>query len=142
LPLQNVDAFRTRFNDIVSSRILPDQLVPMINIDMSLELDAISQKFYNILRQMGPFGPGNMTPVFESRNVTLAGRPTLMKEKHIKFEVKQQHSDVFTAVGFGMSRFYPDLASGKPFSICYCLEENNFRDKKTLQLSLKDIKFH
>lgn len=142
LPLQNVEAFRTRFNDIVSSRIQPDQLVPMINIDMLLELDAINPKFYNILRQMGPFGPGNMTPVFETRNVTLAGRPTLMKEKHIKFEVKQNQSDVFTAVGFGMSRFYPDLISGKPFSICYCLEENNFRDKKTLQLSLKDIKIY
>ena len=142
LPIQNIEAFKTRFDAIVSSRILPDQLVPMINIDMLLEMERITPKFYNILRQMGPFGPGNMTPVFESRTVTLAGRPTIMKEKHIKFDVKQGNSEIFTAVGFGLARFYPDLVSGTPFSICYCLEENNFRDKKTLQLSLKDIKLH
>ena len=89
---------------------------------------------------MGPFGPGNMTPIFESRNVSLAGRPTIMKEKHLKFDVKQNNSGIFTAIGFGMAHFYPDLVNGRPFSIAYCLEENNFRDKKTLQLSLKDIK--
>lgn len=142
LPLDNLEAFKIRFNEIVSSRILPDQLIPMINIDMLLELDSLSPKFYNILRQMGPFGPGNMTPVFESRNLSISGKPVIMKEKHIKFDVRQNGSPTYTAVGFGMSQFYPDLVNGRPFSICYTLEENNFRDKKTLQLSLKDIKLH
>jgi single-stranded-DNA-specific exonuclease len=141
LPVENVAIFRERFNDIVSSRLLPDQMIPVIRIDMELELGLITPKFYNILRQVGPFGPGNMTPVFVSHNVALAGKPVIMKEKHIKFDVKQNGSQVFTAVGFGMSQFYPDLVNGKPFSICYQLEENNFRDKKTLQLSLRDLKF-
>ena len=142
LPLENVKAFRVKFDQIVSSRIMPDQLVPMINIDLKLELSAITTKFYNILRQMGPFGPGNMTPVFESEEVSLAGQPVIMKEKHIKFDVKQKDSPIFTVIGFGMSQFYPDLMKGNSFSICYNLEENNFRDKKTLQLFLKDIKFN
>ncbi|SEJ13844.1 exonuclease RecJ [Dyadobacter koreensis] len=141
LPLENIDAFRAKFDKIVSSRILPDQLIPMINIDLELELNAVTPKFYNILRQMGPFGPGNMTPVFESKNVSLAGQPTIMKEKHIKFDVKQNGSSIFTAIGFGMAHIYSELIKGKPFSICYNLEENNFRDKKTLQLFLKDVKF-
>jgi single-stranded-DNA-specific exonuclease len=141
LPLENIEAFRAKFDQIVSSRILPDQLIPMINIDLELELSAITAKFYNILRQMGPFGPGNMTPVFQSKEVLLSGQPVIMKEKHIKFDVKQHGSPLFTAIGFGMSHHYPDLMKGKPFSICYNLEENNFRDKKTLQLFLKDIKF-
>lgn len=142
LPIDNIDAFRVRFNDIVSSRILPDQMSPRINIDLALELGSITPKFFNILRQMGPFGPGNMTPVFESNDVTLDGRPVILKEKHIKFDVRQKNSASFTAIGFGMAQFYPDLVNGRPFSICYSLEENNFRDKKTLQLFLKDIKLH
>ena len=142
LPIENIGAFRQRFNDIVSSRILPDQMTPMINIDLPLDLNNINAKFYNILRQMGPFGPGNMTPTFESKHVTLAGTPVIMKEKHIKFDVKQNGSGNFTAIGFGMAHFYPDLVNGRAFSICYNLEENNFRDKKTLQLFLKDIKLH
>jgi len=142
LPVQNVEAFRKRFNEIVSSRIQPEQLVPMINIDLPLKLENINTKFYNILRQMGPFGPGNMTPVFESQHVSLEGLPVIMKEKHIKFNVRQENSLTFTAIGFGMAHFYTDLVNGRPFSICYNLEENNFRDKKTLQLFLKDIKLH
>lgn len=142
LPIDNIEAFRIRFNDIVSSRLLPDQMSPKINIDLALELGSITPKFYNILRQMGPFGPGNMTPVFESKDVSIEGRPVILKEKHIKFDVKQKNSVSFTAIGFGMAQFYPDLVNGRPFSICYNLEENNFRDKKTLQLFLKDIKLH
>ncbi|REA59266.1 single-stranded-DNA-specific exonuclease RecJ [Dyadobacter luteus] len=142
LPIQNIEAFRKRFNEIVSSRILPDQLVPMINIDLPLSLASITPKFYNILRQMGPFGPGNMTPVFMSSNVMLSGNPVIMKEKHIKFDVKQEDSPAFTVIGFGMAPCYKELLNNKYFSICYNLEENNFRDKKTLQLFLKDIKFN
>jgi single-stranded-DNA-specific exonuclease len=72
------------------------------------------------------------------------GTPTIMKEKHLKFEVFQpttQENTKFTAIGFGMSDFYPKLMTGKPFSIAYTIEENTFRDKTTLQLYLKDIKF-
>ncbi|CAG5012303.1 Single-stranded-DNA-specific exonuclease RecJ [Dyadobacter sp. CECT 9275] len=142
LPLDNIEAFRQRFDDIVRNKILPEQLIPRVSIDLDLDLASITPKFYQILKQMGPFGPGNMPPVFVSNNVTLAGKPVLMKEKHIKFEVKQKNAGPFTVIGFGMSHFYPDLLSGIPFSICYHLEENTFRDKKTLQLSLKDIKFN
>ncbi|MCE7042252.1 single-stranded-DNA-specific exonuclease RecJ [Dyadobacter sp. CY312] len=142
LPIENINAFRSRFNEIVSSRILPDQLIPMVNIDLPLELSMINAKFYNILRQMGPFGPGNMTPLFESKNVTLVGDPVIMKEKHIRFNVRQEGSLTFTAIGFGMAEVYTDLVNKRPFSICYHLEENNFRDKKSLQLFLKDIKIH
>ncbi len=141
LPVENVDAFRLRFDEIVSSRILPEQLTPMIGVDMDIALEAISWKFYKVLKQMGPFGPENMTPVFVSRGVSIAKKPTIMKEKHIKFEVFQGNSPAFTVIAFGMAHIYPDLMSGKPFDICYTLDENTFRDQTTLQFMLKDIKF-
>lgn len=144
LPVDNVEAFRLRFDEIVSQRILPEQLTPLVDIDMDLDLNAINGRFYNILKQMAPFGPENMTPVFASHNVRMSGTPTIMKEKHLKFEVFQptaQGAAKFTAIGFGMSEFYPQLMTGKPFSIAYTIEENTFRDKTSLQLYLKDVKF-
>ena len=141
LPLENIDAFRLRFNEIVSGRILPEQLTPMIGVDWELSLEDISWKAYKVLKQMGPFGPGNMTPVFVSRGVSIAGKPTVMKEKHIKFNVYQGNSPAFTAIAFSMAHIYPDLMDGKTFDICYTLDENTFRDKTTLQFMLKDIKF-
>ena len=144
LPVENVDAFRKKFNNIVSERIRPEQLTPLIEIDMDLDLNAITPKFYGIVKQMAPFGPENMTPVFASHQVRMSGNPTLMKEKHLKLEVFQpspQGPTKYTAIGFGMVDFYPKLMSGKPFSIAYTIEENTFRDKTTLQLYLKDIRF-
>lgn len=141
LPLENIDAFRLRFDEIVSSRILPEQLIPMIGVDQELSLEVISWKAYKVMKQMGPFGPGNMTPVFVSRGVSIAGKPTVMKEKHIKFNVYQGNSPAFTVIAFSMAHIYPDLMDGKTFDICYSLDENTFRDKTTLQFMLKDIKF-
>jgi len=141
LPLENIDAFRLRFDEIVSGRILPEQLIPMIGVDQELNLEDISWKAYKVLKQMGPFGPGNMMPVFVSRGVSIAGKPTVMKEKHIKFNVYQGNSPAFTVIAFSMAHIYPDLMDGKTFDICYSLDENTFRDKTTLQFMLKDIKF-
>ena len=139
--LENVPVFRQRFDEIVSSRILPEQLIPMITVDLELKFKDITPKLHNIIRQMGPFGPENMTPTFESKEVQLVKRPTIMKEKHIKFEVKQGDSPSFTAIGFGMAQYLNELIKADTFSICYQIEENNFRDQKSLQLFLKDIKF-
>jgi len=144
LSVDNVVAFRKRFNDVVTERILPEQLTPLVDIDLDLDLEVITPKFFNILKQMAPFGPENMTPVFASHHVRLVGTPTIMKEKHLKLEVFQPSatgSAKFTAIGFGMSAFYPQLVAGKPLSIAYTIEENTFRDNTTLQLYLKDIKF-
>jgi single-stranded-DNA-specific exonuclease len=141
LPVDNVKAFQLKFEEIVSGRILPEQLIPRVEIDLELELKAITWKFYNTLRRMGPFGPGNMLPVFVSHNVQVAGKPTIMKDKHLKFEAYQADSPAFTVLAFNMAHLYPDLMTGKPFSICYQLEENNFRGNKSLQLGLKDVKF-
>ena len=139
--LENVPIFRQRFDEIVSSRILPEQLIPMITVDLELKFKDITPKLHNIIRQMGPFGPENMTPTFESKEVQLVKRPTSTTEKHMKFEVKQGDSPSFTAIGFGMAQYLNELIKADTFSICYQIEENNFRDQKSLQLFLKDIKF-
>jgi len=141
LPVDNIAAFREKFESIVNERIVPNQLTPALTIDMDLELGAITPKFFKIMKQMEPFGPGNMTPLFASHHLHLAGTPTIMKEKHLKFEVFQANSPKFTAVGFGMAELYPKLTSGQPFSMAYTIEENTFRDQTTLQLMIKDVKF-
>ncbi len=137
---ENVKAFQKKFEEIVSQRILPEQLSPMIEVDMRIPLKQITERFFSIINQMQPFGPGNMTPVFVSENVRLRGYPRILKEKHLKLEVCQDDSPVFSAIGFGMAEFYEPLMQGKAFHICYNIEINEFQGKRSLQLHLKDIK--
>ena len=141
LEINEIDNFRRKFEEVVSRKILPEQLTPMISVDMKLPLSEISSKFHRVMEQMSPFGPKNMTPVFVSENVFLHGKAFKMKEKHLKINVFQEGSPAYTCVGFGMVEdFYEELKEGKPFSICYTIEINEWQGNKSFQLMLKDIK--
>lgn len=143
IELEKIDAFRKAFDEIVRARITEEQLVPVINVDIELNLSELSPKFNRIMKQMAPFGPQNMQPVFVSHNLRVASEPRILKEKHLKLDVVDGESGtVFPAIGFGIAeQFYRDVQSGKPFSMAYSLEENTFRDKTTLQLFIRDMKF-
>ncbi|WP_207433749.1 single-stranded-DNA-specific exonuclease RecJ [Sabulibacter ruber] len=141
LPVENVPAFRERFEQIVSSTILEEQLVPMVEIDMPLDFYQIRQGFFNILKQMEPFGPGNMAPVFMSTCVYDTGSARVVGDSHLKLRLTQDGETSFDAIAFGMAEYYPRIQKGIPFDVCYCIEENVFRGNVTLQLRIKDIRF-
>lgn len=140
LKIENIPAFVQRFEEVVTKRILPEQLVPSIDIDVDLPLEAITEKFYSILNQMGPFGPGNMSPVFLTQNV-LPVKARLLKDEHLKF-CAQQGAVELDCIGFGMAEYNELIQSGKSIDICYTIEMNEFNGNRSLQLMLKDIRPH
>lgn len=141
LPVENVPAFRERFEQIVASTILEEQRVPLVEIDMPLAFHQIRPNFFNILKQMEPFGPGNMAPVFVSSCVYDTGSARVVGDAHLKLHLTQNGSTSFDAIAFGMAEYYPRIQKGIPFDVCYCVEENVFRGNTTLQLRIKDIRF-
>ncbi|MFN3589503.1 MAG: single-stranded-DNA-specific exonuclease RecJ [Spirosomataceae bacterium] len=143
MPIENIPAFQKAFDRVVSEKILPEQLIPQIDVDLVVRLADITPQFYKVMQQMAPFGPQNMQPVFQTNGLTLVGNPIVMKEKHLKIHVTEPNlSTSFTAIGFGMvGDFYTRLvATKKPFSIVYTLAENTWNGQTTLQLMLRDIK--
>lgn len=66
---QNLDEFKRRFEDFVREHILPEQRYPVIEIEQELALSDITSEFFNILRHLEPFGPGNPRPVFLTRHL-------------------------------------------------------------------------
>jgi single-stranded-DNA-specific exonuclease len=141
MEIANVEAFQAKFESVVASTITEEQLVPAIKIDVVIFLDDINFKFYETIRQMGPFGPQNMQPLFVSENVH-AENVKVLKEQHLKFTVKQEGiSGSIDAIGFGLGEYYDLVNSGMKFHMAYTIEENDFRGRKSLQLFIKDIKF-
>jgi single-stranded-DNA-specific exonuclease len=149
LDVKNVPAFQKKFEEVVRSRIKSTHLKPVIEIDDILLLDQINYKFYNIIKQMAPFGPGNSEPIFQIQNV-YAEDVTVLKDKHLRIKIMQD-GQLTTPVclGFGMADRTkdPDLTTvnllrGKMrFDLVVEMRENFFRDKSSLQLYVKDIKF-
>ena len=142
LPLENVETFIARFNDVVSKRILPEQLIPKIEIDIEIPLSHISYKTYSVMNQMSPFGPQNLAPVFGTKNVWVESPPKTINDKHLKGLVRDNHQGkLHEFIGFGMADKAVEIQINKPFQIAYHLEENNYMGNKSLILNLKDMKF-
>ncbi len=137
---ENVPAFQQRFEEVVSASISEELLVPEISIDSPLNLAQIDAKFFRILSQFEPFGPQNMSPVFRANGVELAGAIGIVGDKHLKMQVKQGDSNVFDCIGFGLGKLKETLSRSKSFDMCFSIEENSWKDRRNIQLNIKDIR--
>lgn len=143
LSLDNVEAFQQKFEEVVASTILPEQLLPRLEVDLEVDFNFINYKTYLIIKQMAPFGPQNVKPVFMTKNVKFRGEPSLIKDSHLKGYLYQEGSkSTFEAIGFGLAEKMELISSGDSFQIAYQIEENDYRGNKSLQLNIKDIKIH
>ncbi|MEQ9306419.1 MAG: single-stranded-DNA-specific exonuclease RecJ [Marinoscillum sp.] len=141
MSLDNVPAFQKRFEEVVTRSIQSDILTPKIDVDLEVPLSFVNYKNYSIIRQMAPFGPQNMTPVFVSTKVYLKYPPKVIKEEHLKMTLYQDDPKfVYEAIGFGLADKLALLTESSGFQIAYQIEENEYRGNKSLQLIIKDIK--
>ncbi|WP_338769436.1 single-stranded-DNA-specific exonuclease RecJ [Bernardetia sp. ABR2-2B] len=137
MPIENVRKFQERFENTVTDSLEKEQLVPPIRVDMEVDFSQISQKMFSIIKQMSPFGPQNMRPVFVARNVQLFS-PKIIKETHLKVQVRQGTS-LFSAISFGKAHFFNQINTKNRYDIAFLITENKFRDKSYLQLEIRDI---
>lgn len=140
---ENIQAFTERFEQFVADNILEDQTYPQIEIDATLEFKDITPKFFRVLKQFGPFGPGNMKPVFVSKKVFDFGTSRLVgkEQEHLKLELVDSSSEnVMNGIAFRMQQYNDHLKALNPLDICYTLEENVFNGNTSIQLMIRDIK--
>ncbi|MDP3463255.1 MAG: single-stranded-DNA-specific exonuclease RecJ [Bacteroidales bacterium] len=142
LKKENLEAFRDKFETYVSQHIDETMMTPEIEIDLEINFADLNAKFMRILKQFAPFGPGNMSPVFKTENVIDTGRSRIVGKNHLKLDLMQttSRSQAFSGIAFQQGHHYEAINSGKPFSICYHLEENEWQNKVNLQLNVKDIR--
>ena len=135
--------FKRKFEEVVSETIDRNLLTPEITIDEEISLNDITPKFYRILKQFAPFGPGNMSPVFMSRGLTDTGFGKCVGEDktHLKCHVKQDGSKAtFDVIGFNLGDKLDLIKQGKKFDAVYSLDENTWNGNTKIQLKLKDIR--
>ncbi len=139
LALENVEAFSNKFEEVVSNMIDDSLLIPEIVIDAEAGLNELTLKFYDIISQMEPFGPDNMRPIFLARNVFDTGYSKLVKDKHVRFDVKQNNSRL-TGIGFDMAEKLPIIQSGTGFDIVFTAELNEWNGDRTVQMKVIDVR--
>lgn len=141
---ENFEAFKVRFEEVVTQTLQDKTWSPEIEIDAEVDFGKhITPKFLRILKQFSPFGPENNVPVFMSRSLVDTGYSRIVGTNHLKLNVISllSRSKTFPAIGFQLGHCYPRVKKGDPFTICYTLEENYWNGKTDIQINVKDLRF-
>ena len=140
---ENLAEFSERVNRFIGEKVTEEMMTPVIELDAKLDFARITPKFFRILKQFQPFGPGNNNPLFLTENVydDGNGRKVGAGGVHMKLDLIQESQPYhrISAIAFNMSDFYEYIKAGNPFDVCYSIVENYYRGTSTIQLRVKDM---
>ena len=140
---EQYEGFKACFEEVVARSCDRSLLIPEISIDAAIDLADITPKFHRILKQFAPYGPGNMHPTFMTENLvdTGQGKKVGADKTHLKITVTQNgQGKPIGGIGFNIGDKYDLITHKKPFKAAYVLDENEWNNRISLQLRLKDIK--
>ena len=141
---ENLPEFARRMDEYISAKIETEMMTPVIEVDSKLNFACITPKFFRILKQFQPFGPGNHNPVFLTENVYDAGtgRKVGAGGVHMKLDLIQEDQPYhqISSIAFNMAEHYDHIKEGNPFDICYSIVENYYRGNSSIQLRIKDLR--
>lgn len=141
LHINDLPEFQERFEAYVAAHIREDQLQPTLQIEAELQLGDITKSFYNVLRHLEPFGPGNPRPLFVSRHLInhRDTRAVGKEREHLRLDVTDRVNAI-TGIAFGRADMAEYIQNGNAVDICYELNENTFNHYTTIQMMVQDIK--
>jgi len=144
--LDRIDEFREAFNEVVQE-MMPEKIrIPELRIDTEISLSELNPRFLRILREFAPYGPGNMRPIFLTRNVEILGTPKIVGKDHLKIKLREGQT-VFDAIGFGLGSLLEKVkTNGNDLDIVFSVDEHEFAPAGGTgavplpQLKIKDIR--
>lgn len=134
---ENLPELRRCLNDIAKEQIKPEDMVKFLAIDAITPLQELDYALLAKLQELEPTGAANPTPVLAIPNLLVKGQYLVGAEgKHLKLRLTDG-SVTFDAIAFGQGvrpeplPMYIDVAA--------YLNENVWRDRRSLQLMVQDI---
>jgi single-stranded-DNA-specific exonuclease len=143
----NFEDFKLKLNELAATYFESNPRTPILTYDAALNLDEIFggeslysiPKLVRVLEAFEPHGPGNHKPVFLTQEV-YATQSKLLKALHLKLTLTQQSQRVsLNAIGFNMKEKEDLTLAGLSFDVLHTLDINEFNNRSTVQLLLKDL---
>lgn len=140
LKIENIPEFRDCFIKVAAEILDEKMLTHEIVADAMIRLPEITPRFFRILKQFAPFGPGNLRPIFFSLDVEVFGAPRIVGRDHLKLKLRQD-GVVFDCIGFSLGARLPDVSEdGVRVDVLFTIEENSWNGNVFPQLKLRDIR--
>ena len=139
LPSANIDVFRKRINDYADRQ----STMPFdtLHIDCKLNPAAISLDLVGELNVMKPYGAGNPTPVFGFFNMVLTNIIPLSNNKHLRLVLSRGSVSMSAMLFFTSTEDFP-YEKGEVLDIAATLEINEYNDRSSVSVIIKDVKAH
>jgi len=135
LQLDKLDEFKREFNKIAKSMLSAVDAVKKIKIDGELSFSEITFKLVDEITKLAPFGVGNPTPLFLTKDVQIDSVVSL-SNNHLKVTFKEYKSLVGFAWNMGDNK---EIKSGATVSIIYTPEISTRNGVDSIVLSIRQV---
>jgi single-stranded-DNA-specific exonuclease len=135
MALHSLEAFKQELEiNYANANFIKEEFDP--DIVGVLAFSDISFELTHLVKKYEPYGQGNPTPKYLSKNVTILQADTMGKEgEHLRFTFLQNNISL-AGVQFKTTSSYE---VGEKVDIVYTVNENHFRGNVTLQLMVEKI---
>lgn len=139
---ENYQKFKIKFEKVVKNTLPESLRTPEISIDAEISLLDVTPKFYRIIKQLEPFGPQNMKPIFMASGLrdNGYGKKVGADKTHLKLNIFEgSNQKTYNAIGFNLGHKHQLTKNGSSFNAVFNIDENHWNGNTSLQLLLKDI---
>ena len=130
------EEFRAAFTAYAKERLRVEDLVPIVEPDVEVQLNELTLQLIEQVGKLGPFGIANNAPVFLLRDVYSVGQPRVMKEKHLSLEIRQGKM-TSRAIWFNGAQ---EPLPPEPWDIAFDLTRNEYQGRVQPQIQVRALR--
>jgi single-stranded-DNA-specific exonuclease len=129
-------------NYILNDYLIKNKNLDLINTyDSEISLNGINKDFVYEINKIGPFGNGNPAPIFLIKDCMIT-KVKIIRDKHISLILKPKigrsiKSICFNSLNTQIEKYLTNYK--KNVHVIAEIHENNWNNKKTIQLNIKDL---
>jgi single-stranded-DNA-specific exonuclease len=138
---ERIAELRRRLNEHAASVLTPQDLEPLVNIDLEVPPESIAFPLARELEALEPFGAGNPRPAFMTKNLRSLSEPAVIKDRHLKMRLAGPQNRPLEAVWWNCVESpgqTPDLRGS--IELAYTLETQVWNGDYRMQLNVIDVR--
>lgn len=133
---KKVKEFCKRFEELARNRIDPDAMVPRVEVDAQLELEAITPQLLKELERLMPFGSQNPPPLFYAGPLRVVASKVVGND-HLRIRIKNK-GITFDCIAFGKAKLHP--LDGRSVEILFHVGTNTWQGIDAIQLVIAELR--
>jgi single-stranded-DNA-specific exonuclease len=134
----NLKKFREIISSIANETLENIPKGPELIIDAEITPNWLNQETMSFLTSLEPYGNGNPTPIFISKNITIVNSKKVGRTgSHLKLSVSH-NGNIYDAIAFRQGNRIKETKN--ELDIAYTAKINSWNGTKTIQLTIEDFK--